>query len=241
MPTLSREQDSAENLRSMQAAMERLERREWWRWATALIIMLLLTMGVLSLSVASGPRKELLTQDQFELAVPGLFALVVVFDLFAIYQQILITRLRRQLSGQIGMLATLEALKPAELADSEGRTERRRVQRTPLDQRLKVTANLKGKDTVLLGRIIDISELGLAAVLSGSLERGDKVSVEFSPSGNVVMTLSATIRYSQGFRHGFEFSNVRPFELEQLRRACEGATYLNVRRVEAKARSVGSE
>jgi hypothetical protein len=225
----------------MQTAMERLERREWWRWATALIIMLLLTLGVLSLSVAGGPQKELLTQYQFDLAVPGLFALVLVFDVFAIYQQILISRLRRQLSGQMGMLATLEALKQAELDDREGRKERRRVQRTPLDQRIKVTANFKGKETVLLGRVIDLSELGLAAVLSGSLERGDKVLVEFSPSGNVVMTLSATIRYAQGFRHGLEFSNVRPFELEQLRRACAGATYLNVRRVEAKASGTGGE
>jgi hypothetical protein len=240
MPTLSREQDSAENLRSMQTAMERLERREWWRWATALIIMLLLTLAVLSLSVAGGPQKALLTAYQFEMAVPGLFALVLIFDVFAIYQQILISRLRRQLSGQMGMLAALEALKPT-FDDHEGRKERRRVPRTPLDQRVKVTANIKGKETLLLGRVIDISELGLAAVLSGSLERGDKVLVEFSPGGSVVMTLSATIRYAQGFRHGFEFSNVKPFELEQLRRACAGATYLNVRRVEAKISSAGSE
>jgi hypothetical protein len=241
MPTSSREQDSAENLRSMQTAMERLERRDWWRWATALIIMLLLTLGVLALSVAGGPQKELVTQYRFELAVPGLFALVLLFDIFAIYQQILISRLRRQLSGQIGMLATLEALKPQALEDRNGWKERRRVQRTPLDQRLKVIATTNGKETILLGRVIDISELGLAAVLSGSLERGDKVLVEFSPGGDQVMTLSAVIRNAQGFRHGFEFSNVRSVDLEQLRRVCTGATYLNVRRVEARATSVGSE
>jgi hypothetical protein len=240
MPASTREQDSADNLRSMQAAMERLERREWWRWATALVIMLLLTLGVLSLSVA-GPEKEIFTQYQFDLAVPGLFALVLVFDVFAIYQQILISRLRRQLSGQMAMLATLEAVRPQEQADSQGRRERRRVQRTPLDQRIKVIATTRGKETVLHGRVIDLSELGLAAVLSGSLERAEKVLLEFSPGGNSVMTLSATIRYAQGFRHGFEFSNVRPVELEQLRRACMGAKHLNVRRVEARASSLGSE
>jgi hypothetical protein len=233
MPTPNREQDSPENLRSMQAAMERLERREWWRWATALIIMLLLTVGVLSLSVAGGPEKGHITQYQFELAVPGLFALVLIFDIFAIYQQILINRLRRQLSGQIGMLATVEALKSTAPEDRDGRKERRRVQRTPLDQRLKVIATIKGKETIFLGRVIDVSELGLAAVLSGSLERGDKVLVEFSPSGNRALTLSAVIRYAQGFRHGFEFFNLRSADLEQLRRACVAATYMNVRRVEA--------
>jgi len=225
----------------MQAAMERLERREWWRWATALLIMLLLTLGVLVLSVA-GQQKDLLTQYQFELAVPGLFALVLVFDVFALYQQILITRLRRQLSGQIGMLATLEALRPPEPEDRLGRKERRRVQRTPLDQRVKVTATVEGRETVLLGRVIDLSELGLAAVLSGSLERGEKVLVEFSPGGKLVLTLSAVIRHAQGFRHGFEFSNTSPMELEQLRRACMAASAItNIRRVEVRATRAGSE
>jgi len=228
----TKEHEAAESLRAMQAAMERLERREWWRWATALIIMLLLTLGVLSLSLP-GDKKTVLNQYQFELAVPGLFALVVVFDSFAIYQQVLISRLRRQLSGQMGMLATWEALKPPDNGDQSGRRERRRLPRSPFDQRIKVIASNNGKASVFLGRVIDISELGLAAVLSGSLERGDKVSLEFSPGGSATLTLSAVIRYAQGFRHGFEFSNVSPAELEQLRRACHAQTITNVRRVSA--------
>lgn len=220
----------------MQTAMERLERREWWRWATALVIMLLLTLGVVSLSLRREPR-NVLTPYQFELAVPGLFALVLVFDVFAIYQQVLISRLRRQLSGQIGMLAAWEVLKPPEMGDTMARNERRRFPRSTFDQRIKVIAGSNGKETVLLGRVIDISERGLAAVLSGSLQRGDKVSLEFSPGGDLAMTLSAVIRYVQGFRHGFEFLSVSPVELDQVRRAFQAQVVTNVRRVSASSPS----
>src|SRR5215470_12064671 len=121
-------------MREMQAGLERLERREWWRWAAALLIMLLLTVGVLSLS-RSEVRRETFTAIQLDRAVWGLFALVLVFDGFAIYQQVLISRLRRQLTGQIGMLAALAALKPASPLDQAGRKERRSSPRNLFDQR----------------------------------------------------------------------------------------------------------
>src|SRR5258706_11758030 len=109
---LSKERIAAESVREMQAAMERLERREWWRWATALVIMLVLTLGVFSLFLASD-KKDALNPYRLDLAIPGLFALVVIFDIFAIYQQVLISRLRRQLFAQIGMMAVVAALKPS--------------------------------------------------------------------------------------------------------------------------------
>jgi hypothetical protein len=213
-------ENSAASMREMQAGLERLERREWWRWATALLIMLLLTMGVFSLSLP-GVRREAFTAIQLDLSVRGLFGLVLVFDFFAIYQQILISRLRRQLAGQIGMMATLEALKPAPAGEQAGRRERRRTVRHPFDQRVKIRTEGRGKEDVMLGRVIDLSPFGMAAVLSGSLERGTRVSLEFSPGvGSPTLTLSAVICYAHGFRHGFEFQTVKPGEAEHLRRAC---------------------
>jgi hypothetical protein len=219
MPIL-RDSDKAVSVREMQEGLERLERREWWRWGVALFIMLLLTFGVFSLSL-SGVRKEL-NQLQFDFAVPGLFALVLLFDFFAIYQQVLISRLRRQLSAQIGMMAALEALKPAVKPDRQ--KDRRRSPRHPFDQRLKVTATVKSKEVVYLGRVIDISELGLAAVLPASLERGDQVIVEFRGApDDPVLVLPATVRYANGFRHGCEFAGLTDPELEKVRRACQFA------------------
>ncbi len=215
-----KETDFTAGMREMQAGLERLERREWWRWATALLVMLLLTLGVLSLSL-SDVRRETFTAIQLGLAVRALFALVLVFDCFAIYQQVLISRLRRQLTGQIGMMAALEALKPASLLDQAGRKERRRSTRHPFDQRVKVITTTRGKKATFFGRIIDLSPFGLGAVLPNSLVRGEEVSLEFSAGvGKPILTLSAIVRYTNGFRHGFEFADVSAVDAEDLRRAC---------------------
>lgn len=220
MMDLEKETDFTAGMQEMQAGLERLERREWWRWAAALLIMLVLTLGVLSLS-RSDMRKETFTPIQLDLAVRGLLALVLVFDGFAIYQQVLISRLRRQLTGQIGMIAAWETLKPASLLDQAGRKERRRSPRYSFDQRVKVKTTTKGKETIFLGRTIDLSPLGLGAVFPNALLRGEEVSLEFSAGlGKPILTLSAIVRYANGFRHGFEFANVSAADAEHLRRAC---------------------
>src|SRR6185437_15563140 len=95
----SKEKASGTSMREIQAGLERLERQEWWRWATALFIMLLLSLGVFSLSLP-GPRKDLFTRYQWDLAVPGLFVTILIFNVFVVHQQIRISRFRRQLSGQ---------------------------------------------------------------------------------------------------------------------------------------------
>jgi PilZ domain len=217
---LGKETDFTAGMREMQAGLERLERREWWRWAAALLIMLVLTLGVLALS-RSDVRKETFTPIQLDLAVRGLLALVLVFDGFAIYQQVLISRLRRQLTGQIGMIAAWETLKPASLLDQAGRKERRRSPRYSFDQRVKIKTTTRGKEMIFFGRTIDLSPLGLGAVLPSSLVRGESVSLEFSAGlGKSILTLSAIVRYANGFRHGFEFADVSAADAEHLTRAC---------------------
>lgn len=219
----SKEKVSGTSMREIQAGLERLERQEWWRWATALFIMLLLSLGVFSLSLP-GPRKDLFTRYQWDLAVPGLFATILIFNVFVVHQQIRISRFRRQLSGQIGMLAALEVLRPASADEQAGQREQRRAPRYPFDQRLKIKAqpgagdNGAGEEVILYGRIIDLSEMGLGAVISGSLERGMTVTLEFSTGlGKPTLLLTADVRYARGFRHGFEFSGLKPFDLECLR------------------------
>jgi PilZ domain-containing protein len=211
--------DFAASTRDLQAGFERLEKREWWRWSAALIIMLLLTLGVLSLSLP-GLRQDTFTDHQLTLATRGLLALVVLFDVFAIHQQISISSLRRDLANQIGILATLEAVKPATPEEQAGQKERRRTERHPFDQRLKVITRVQDKDVVLYGRVIDISELGLGAVVSGTIERGERVLLEFSAPGEPILRLSATVRYARGFRHGLEFFGLGKSDTEILRRLC---------------------
>jgi len=214
---LVKENDSAPSLRAIKASLERLERREWWRLAAALLITLFLTFGVFALSLPD-VKKDAVSRYQLDMAVPGLFGLVLVFDVFAIYQQVRISRLRRQLAGQIGMLAALEVLKPVAPEEQVGWKERRRASRHPFDQRLMVKATVDGQEATFYGRVIDVNEFGLGAVISGSLQRGDRVLLEFSAvAGNMPLLLTAVVRYTRGFRHGFEFSGLGTVELETLR------------------------
>lgn len=91
-----------------QATLRRLERHDWWLWVAAILVMLLLTAAVVILSFFL-VTKETNASFQFNLSqeVRGLAALVLLFSIYAIYQQILIKQLRHQLADQLGASAEL--------------------------------------------------------------------------------------------------------------------------------------
>jgi two-component system cell cycle sensor histidine kinase/response regulator CckA len=70
----------------------RIERREWFLWTAAVVVTLLLTLGLASF---------LLREDDplsgFPQAVRGLVGLVLIFDIYTLYQQLQIHRMRRSL------------------------------------------------------------------------------------------------------------------------------------------------
>ncbi|HEX3120444.1 MAG TPA: PAS domain S-box protein [Candidatus Acidoferrum sp.] len=78
--------------------LRRIERREWWLWGTTVCVTLLLTAAIISFLpplLHSGETWENLFKLQQ--AVWGLIGLVLLFDLYSIYQQLQIHRIRRQL------------------------------------------------------------------------------------------------------------------------------------------------
>jgi diguanylate cyclase (GGDEF)-like protein len=99
---------TAARLEEIRGQMRKLEHRDWWLWAGAIIVMLLLTVAVVSLSFP-----ELLkVQDpffQFSLgqSVRGLVGLVLLFNTYTIYQQITIKRLRRRFGEQLDAMTHL--------------------------------------------------------------------------------------------------------------------------------------
>jgi diguanylate cyclase (GGDEF)-like protein len=99
----------------IQAQLERLERRDWWLWSLAVVVMLLLTVAVVSMSFP-----ELLKVDDpffrysLDRAVRGLVGLVLIFNGYTIYQQWTIKKLRREFSAQLSKMGRLED-KAAEL------------------------------------------------------------------------------------------------------------------------------
>jgi two-component system, cell cycle sensor histidine kinase and response regulator CckA len=82
----------------LRVSYRRIERREWWMWGTAAIITLMLTTALASFFLPSGTlHKEFHSVYVLPLAVRGLVGLVLLFDVYVVYQQLQIYRIRRQL------------------------------------------------------------------------------------------------------------------------------------------------
>ena len=103
------ELNSVARMQTVQEGLRHLERRDWWLWWAAVAVMLLLTLAVVSLSVPSFSRG---TDRLFELnlnqAVRGLVALVLIFNIYTIYQQVLIKRLRQEMSMHVEQMTLLK-------------------------------------------------------------------------------------------------------------------------------------
>jgi PAS domain S-box-containing protein len=78
--------------------MRQVEAREWWLWGFAVTVTLVLTAGIVSLTF-SGPHllenSEWLDLKEW---VRGLACLVLLFDIYTVYQQLQLQRIRRELT-----------------------------------------------------------------------------------------------------------------------------------------------
>src|SRR5690242_5707524 len=82
----------------VRANFRRIERREWWLWASAFLITLLLAVALDSFLLPGGRiHQDFYSQNVLPQAIRGLIALVFLFDLYTIYQHLLIHRIRREL------------------------------------------------------------------------------------------------------------------------------------------------
>src|SRR2546426_5413311 len=84
--------------RVLRTNFRRIERREWWLWAAAFVITLLLTVALASFLLPSEHiHQDFYSQNVVPQAIRGLVGLVFLFDLYTIYQHLLIHRIRREL------------------------------------------------------------------------------------------------------------------------------------------------
>ncbi len=78
--------------------MRRIEQRQWWLWTSAILVTLLLTLGILSFTVPFlYPQENAFRSFNMRQAVRGLLGLVLLFDVYVIYQQVQIYRIGRRL------------------------------------------------------------------------------------------------------------------------------------------------
>jgi len=104
--------------------LKKIERREWLLWAAAVTITLLLTAGIgsflLPILQTSSDAVFSLTLSQ---EITGLFGVVLLFDLYTVYQQLQIHRMRRRLteSEEVFRLISENAADMISVVDAEGR------------------------------------------------------------------------------------------------------------------------
>jgi two-component system, cell cycle sensor histidine kinase and response regulator CckA len=80
------------------ARFRRIERREWWLWSSAIAVSLLLTVGLGSFIMPNfWNADDSFMRFSLPQAVRGLLGLVLIFDVYTVYQQLQIHRIRRQL------------------------------------------------------------------------------------------------------------------------------------------------
>lgn len=110
---------------NIQVGMRRIERREWVLWSSAILVTLLLTLGIISFSF---PMLRQYAGGEFDslhmsLAMRGLVGMVLLFDLYTIYQQFQIYRIRHQLveREELFRLISENAMDMIAVVDPDGR------------------------------------------------------------------------------------------------------------------------
>src|SRR4051812_24456972 len=206
------------NLAEASTTLRQLDRREWSRLVAALFLILMLTAGIAGVSL---PNWSAITEaPEMELRVQGLWGAVLLFAVFAVYQQVRIAHLRRQIASQIGMQATVEALSPPTTETQQGWLVQRRHPRYRLSRRIAITTNKKSPHSSH-GHTTDVSESGLAAVLPEPFAPGDKVMLQLSLNeGDGALVIPAMVRHRRGYYHGLEFCDLSQTARESLMRAC---------------------
>jgi hypothetical protein len=98
----------------------------------------------------------------------------------------------------------------------------RRYPRYGIDTRMTVQVFRAGTVTYLWGRSTELGYDGIGGTLTGELEPGEVVSMEFPlPLCPYPLKLRAIVRYREGLHYGFEFLTVTPEQRTALHRVCQ--------------------
>src|SRR5229473_7787382 len=117
-------QDKQSKPNPLPQSFRRIERRECWLWASAIVVTLLLMAGLSSFILpVFRTGEDTFLQFFLPQAVRGLVGLVLIFDVYTIYQQLQIHRIRHQLveREELFRLISDNAADMIAVVDMEGR------------------------------------------------------------------------------------------------------------------------
>lgn len=91
--------------------MRRVDTRQWWLWCSAMLVTLLAMAGIASFALPA-LLSEFASFHSFFLndTVRGLLGLVVLFNVYVVYEQVQINRIRKQVAEEFYKLAFLDPL-----------------------------------------------------------------------------------------------------------------------------------
>ncbi len=93
--------DGLGKIHSLKVGLRRVERRQWWLSFSGVLVTLLLTSGIVSLSLTIYLlQRQLWDQMNIHLAMRGLVGMVFLFIVYVVYQQLQIHRFRTHLLAQ---------------------------------------------------------------------------------------------------------------------------------------------
>lgn len=96
-------------LQEIQRRLDRLERREWFTWWSVVVVMLLLLVAVVTVAFPDlMQERNLLDRFKTIQALRGLISVVLLFNIYTIWQQMQIRGLRRELNKKIEEASKLQ-------------------------------------------------------------------------------------------------------------------------------------
>jgi len=97
---------AAEEIR---VSMRRLQRRQWWMWSSAVLVTMLLTLAIASFAFPGLlSQAEAFSSFYLDQTVRGLIGMVLLFNVYTIYQQTQIHRIQSQLAQQMDAMTKME-------------------------------------------------------------------------------------------------------------------------------------
>ncbi len=91
--------------------LRKLDRRQWWLWSSTVLVLILLTIGVASFAFPAMLSKDQSSYSFYlNQSVRALVGMVLLFSVYLVYQQTMITRMRNQMADQLEALTKVENL-----------------------------------------------------------------------------------------------------------------------------------
>ena len=97
--------------KEMLASMQRIDTREWWLWVSNIAVTLVLAIGIVSFALPSSFPGSGSFPAFFEShAARGVFGLVLIFNLYVLYEQVQIHRIRHEMADELYRLSVMDPL-----------------------------------------------------------------------------------------------------------------------------------